>query len=202
MHFEPVIVDNVFDAEDRAYLRALLNSKAYEKNWIDPKNDRRVLKFKELETYFSKKLEPLIQEIFKDNRIKTTYSVYLDYNSPTSKLPEHLDNNACTYTFDYCVSAKTPWGVVVGGKEYVFGPNQGLIFMGGHDPHWREAMPDPENNRVEVIMFHFCVDDHWYFTHGQDYMYELMDKDLLPDGDSYHLSPAVLAKNNIESSHG
>jgi hypothetical protein len=33
-------------------------------------------------------------------------------------------------------------------------------------------------------------------------MYELMDKDILPDGDSYHLSPAVLAKNTVDSSHG
>lgn len=194
LHFRPIILDNVFNEEDVEYLKQLINSKSYEKNWVDPKNDRRVLKFKELETYFSKKLEPLVQKIFDNPKIKTTYSVYLDYDKPTSKLPKHLDNNACTYTIDYCVSAKTPWGVVVEDEEFVFGPNQALVFMGGHDFHWREAMPDPETNRVEVIMFHFCLDDHWYFTEGEDYVYYLMDNDLLSEGDSYHLSPKKAEK--------
>lgn len=192
MHFRPIILNDVFNEEDRQKLVELLKSESYEKNWIDPKNNRRVLKYPQLESHFSKKLEPILHEIFKTDRIKTTYSVYLDYNKPTSRLPAHKDNNACTYTIDYCVSAKTPWGIVVEGEEFVISENQGLVFMGGHDSHWRDDMPDPENNRVEVVMFHFCMDDHWYFTHGQDYMYELMDQDLLPDGDSYHLSPAVI----------
>jgi hypothetical protein len=202
LHFNPVVLNDVFSSEDVQYLRQLLNSKSYAKNWLDPNNDRRVLKFTELDSYFSKKIEPIVQEIFGSTRIKSTYAVYLDYDRPTSKLPAHLDNNACTYTVDYCVSAKTPWGVVVEGEEFVFGPNQALVFTGGHDYHWRNDMPDPENNRVEVIMFHFCLDDHWYFTHGQEYMYDLMDNGLLPEGDSYHLSPAVLGRNPVDSSHG
>lgn len=201
MHFKPIVLDSVFTEEDQKKLREILDSQAHSKNWVDHKNSRRVIKYDELESYFSKKLEPVLQKIFDNPRIKTTYSVYLDYDKPTSKLPPHKDNNACTYTIDYCVSAKTPWGVIVEGEEFIFGPNQALVFMGGHDSHWRNAMPDPENNRVEVIMFHFCVDDHWYFTEGQDYMYELMDKDLLPEGDSYHLSPAFLGRNDIDLPH-
>jgi hypothetical protein len=201
LHFKPIVLDSVFTEEDQKKLREILDSQAHSKNWVDHKNSRRVIKYDELESYFSKKLEPVLQKIFDNPRIKTTYSVYLDYDKPTSKLPPHKDNNACTYTIDYCVSAKTPWGVIVEGEEFIFGPNQALVFMGGHDSHWRNAMPDPENNRVEVIMFHFCVDDHWYFTEGQDYMYELMDKDLLPEGDSYHLSPAFLGRNDIDLPH-
>lgn len=198
MHFKPVIVDDVFTEEDIDKLKRLVSSKEYEKNWNDPNHGRRILKYRELDEYFSKKLEPIVQKIFNNSRIKGTYSMYLDYNRPTSTLPPHKDNNACTYTFDYCLSAKTPWGVVVEGEEFMFGPNQGLLFMGGHDSHWRYDMPDPENNRVEVVMFHFCMDDHWYFTEGQDYMYKLADEGLLPDGDSYHLSPKISDNNGID----
>lgn len=194
MYFEPVTLDNVFSKKDIFKLKKLLNSSVPEKNWQDTKNDRRVLKFQELDSYFSKKLEPLAKKIFKDKTLKSTYAVYLDYNSPTSKLPMHKDNSACTYTIDYCVSAKTPWGIVIEDREFFINENQGLAFMGGYDSHGRNKMPDPQSNRVEVIMFHFCPQDHWWFTEGEEYLYYLKENDLLPEGDSYHLSPAVIAK--------
>jgi hypothetical protein len=198
LHFNPVILKDVFTAEDVVLLKKLLTSGGEDKNWADRKNDRRILKFPDLEAYFSKKLEPIAQKIFNDPTLKTTYSVYLDYNKPTSKLPAHRDNNACTYTVDYCVSADTPWPVVIEGEEFLFLENEALAFMGGYDSHWREAMPDPENNRVEVIMFHFCPSDHWYFTEGEDYFYYLMDNNLLSDGDSYHLSPSKTPAMEVE----
>lgn len=189
MHFEPVLIQDLFDASDVAELRSVLDFTSATKNWIDPRNDRRVLKYEKLDEYFSKKLEPIAKKIFKDDSLKSTYSVYLDYNKPTSNLPMHKDNNACTYTIDYCVSSITPWPLVIEGEEYIIAENQGLAFMGGYDSHGRNPMPNPETNRVEVIMFHFCPDDHWFFTEGEDYLYELMDSGRLPEGDSYHLSP-------------
>lgn len=197
MHFNPVVIPELFSKRDLKKLRKLLDSKEPIKNWRDIKNNRRVLKYKKLDSYFSKKLEPIARKIFNDPTLKSTYSVYLDYNSPTSKLPMHRDNNACTYTIDYCVSQRTPWGVVIEGEEFFIEENQGLAFMGGYDLHGRKKMPDAKNNRVEVIMFHFCPKDHWWFTEGEDYLYYLKDNDLLPDGDSYHLSPAVIKKNSV-----
>jgi len=189
VRFTPVVLDNLFSDEDTEKLKALISSEAYKNSWTDKKSSRGVKKYSELETYFSKKIEPLAREIFNDPTIKTSYSVYLDYNKPTANLTMHKDNNACTYTIDYCLSAVTPWGVVVEDKEYMFSPGQGLAFMGGHDYHGRNPMPDPENNRVEVIMFHFCPEDHWYFTEGPDYVYFLQESGKLPEGDSYELSP-------------
>jgi hypothetical protein len=189
MHFEPVLINKVFPEKDLTYLREILDSSAHSKSWIDSSSGRNVKKFPEIDEYFGKKLEPLAKKIFKDDSLKLTYSVYLDYDKPTSALSQHRDNNACRYTIDLCVSAKTPWGVTVEDKEFIFGPGEGLAFMGGYDSHGRNPMPDPENNRVEVIMFHFCPDDHWYFTEGPEYVYELADSGLLSEGDSYHLSP-------------
>lgn len=191
MKFEPRVLDNLFSEQDRVKLRSLLDSNSPDKSWIDKDSGRRVQKYTELETYFSKKLEPLARELFRDSTLKTTYSVYLDYNEPTASLAMHLDNNACRYTIDYCVSSITPWGVVIDGVEHFFDPGQGLAFMGGYSYHGRNPMPNPENNRVEVIMFHFCPEDHWYFTEGPDYIYTLSDEGRLSEGDSYHLSPKL-----------
>jgi hypothetical protein len=195
MHFQPKILNNLFDENDHQALKDLISAGQTDRAWVDSKKERGVKRFTELDTYFSKKLEPLAREIFSDETLQATYAAYLDYNRPTSKLPPHRDNNACTYTIDYCLSAKTPWGVVVEDEEFVFGEGEALAFMGGYDSHWRNDMPDPDTNRVEVIMFHFCPEDHWYFTEGPDYVYELKDNGLLQDFDSYNLSPKYIEKH-------
>jgi hypothetical protein len=197
LRFNPVVIKDLFSQEDVLKLKTLVSSKGHEKIWTDRSNSRGVRKYSELDTYFSKKLEPIAREIFGDPTLKTTYSVYLDYDRPTSSLDMHMDNNACTYTIDYCLSAITPWGLVVGEKEEMFLPGEGLAFMGGNDAHGRNPMPNPEKNRVEAIMFHFCPKDHWYFTEGPEYVYTLSDAGILPEGDSYHLSPKVI-KNSVQ----
>jgi hypothetical protein len=194
MHFEPKLLDNLFSAADHEKLRALIDSDDFKKSWKDSKKDRGVKRFTQLDDYFSKAIEPTAREIFSDPNLKSTYAVYLDYNKPTSSLPPHRDNNACTYTIDYCLSARTPWGVVVEGEEFIFSEGQALAFMGGYDSHWRNEMPDPDNNRVEVIMFHFCPEDHWYFTEGPDYGYKLQDQGLLTESESYLMSPKYLER--------
>jgi len=197
MYFEPIIIDNLFSLEEHQEIKMLVQNKKAERSWNDKGLDRSVRKYEELDKYFSKILEPRAKNIFSDNTLQSSYSAYLGYDRPQAKLTPHKDNNACTYTIDYCLSAKTPWGVVVEGTEYVFGEGQGLAFMGGYDSHWRNEMPDPKNNVVEMIMFHFCPSDHWYFTEGQDYIYELADNGYLEnlEVDSYELSPEYLRKH-------
>lgn len=195
MHFNPVILDSVFSEEDRDALLDVIASNRHSNNWDDKKRSRVVKKFPELQ-YFSEKLEPIAKKVFNDPTLKTSYSVYLSYNKPTSQLEMHRDNNACTYTIDYAISHKTPWAMTIEDKDYFIEPNQGLAFMGGYDKHGRKDMPDPDNNVVEVIMFHFCPEDHWYFTEGPDYVYYLKDRDLLPHGEAYHLSPKYIEKQS------
>lgn len=189
MHFPPKILDNLFSAEDHERLLTLVRSDSYLKSWKDRTRSRQVKKFSDLEEYFSKKLEPLAREIFNDSTLKTSYAAYLDYNQPTSQLDMHRDTNACTYSIDYCITSKTPWGLLIEDEEFILNPGQGLAFMGGYDAHGRGPMPDPENNRVEVVMFHFCPDDHWYFTEGPEYIYTLEDEGKLDDFETYDLSP-------------
>jgi len=189
MHFNPVTLDALFSEADALEIKKLLESRDYTKKWDDLDKNRAVARFKDLDEIYSKKLESTAREIFKDNTLKSTYSVYLDYNRPTSSLPPHRDNNACTYTIDYCVSSNTQWPLTIEGSDFTITENQGLAFMGGFDEHGRPEMPDPENNRVQVVMFHFCPADHWYFTEGPDYVYHLKDSGMLMESESYYLSP-------------
>jgi hypothetical protein len=175
MFFTPVVLENIFDEEDVAALHSMIAA-GVKDPLFDARNSRDLKRYKKLENYFSKKLEPLAVEVFGDETLKTSYSVYIDYNKPESGLVMHRDQNACVYTIDYCLSAKTPWGVVVEGEEFVFGTGQALAFMGGEDLHGRNAMPDPKGNRVQVIMFHFVPDGHWFFTEGPDYIETLISE--------------------------
>ena len=202
MHFAPKPLKGIFSLEDHKLLRDIIDKEETSRSWQDKEKSRRVERYNKLDDYFSKILEPLAQEIFSDKTIKSTYSVYLDYDRPQSKLPPHKDNNACTYTINYCLSSKTPWGFIVEGEEYIFNEGEGLAFMGGYDSHWREDMPDPENNRVEIIMFHFCPGDHWYFTEGPNYVYELQKSGALDtlEVDPYELSPKYLERKSQQES--
>ncbi len=169
---DPLIMDNVFSESDKSDLRfhidSIFNSASYDDGF------KRHLKNTEiLEKHFSKMLEPIAKEIFKDGTLKTSYSLYSRYDNPKSWLRPHRDDNACTYTIDYCLSAKTPWGIFVENEEYIITENQALAFMGEDQLHWRGPFPDPENNIVEMIFFHFVPEDHWFFTKGRDHIHEI-----------------------------
>ena len=170
--FEPVIVDDVFSPSDfsdlRFHIDTILSSTTY-----DPTFQRSLKNSPELENHFSKILEPMAKAIFKDNTLKTSYTLYSKYQNPKSWLKKHKDDNACTYTLDLCLSAQTPWGIFVEGTEYLLSQNQALAFMGEDQEHWRGPFPDPETNCVEMIFFHFVPEDHWFFTKGRDYIHEI-----------------------------
>lgn len=170
--FNPVILDNIFEDKDFKKLKNLIHSN--KQDFIfDEQAHRFDFQHEDFVTYFSKKLEPLAKEIFKDETLKTTYTHYSMYNHPLSNLIKHKDMNACTYTIDLCISAETPWGIWIEDKEYFLNPGQAIAFMGEDQEHWRGPFPDPYDNCVEMIFFHFAPEGHWWFVHGPQYKLEL-----------------------------
>jgi len=164
VHFPPVLIEDAFTNEEQQALADVVHVEYVP--FRDERNNRDLAKFKALKE-FSEKLEPLARKIFNDPTLKSTYRVYIDYNDEDSTLNMHKDQNACVYTIDYCVSAETDWPLIVEGEEYSFKPGQALAFMGGEDLHGR----NPKGaGRVENIMFHFCPEDHWWFTEGPDHI--------------------------------
>jgi hypothetical protein len=81
--------------------------------------------------------------------------MYARYSKQGANLGEHVDRDECGYIIDYCLSSKTVWPLKVDGVDYEINPNEALVFKGTEVLHGRGPIPDPENNVVEMIFFHF-----------------------------------------------
>lgn len=158
---EPIILRETFPTELR---ERLLNDcdLLWRRNDMsyDPQFERHMSNSGRLYLY-SEHLLPLVRQAFQDDTILPSYNCWARYAHPGSKLPEHKDKNACTFTVDYCVRQHEPWGLFVEGKEYTLQENQSLVFMGEDQEHWRG--PFKPGNMVEMIFFHFVRPNHWYF---------------------------------------
>jgi hypothetical protein len=118
-------------------------------------------------------LLPQAKEIFSED-IRSTYTLWVAYKGFRANLPRHIDDNACTFTIDLCVSYDTQWPIYVEGKELLLEPNQAAVYYGEDQYHWRNKFPDPAKNKVEMIFFHFVKPDHWFFTLGMDHKQEII----------------------------
>jgi hypothetical protein len=98
---------------------------------------------------------------FESDSLLYTYSLLALYNKENSKLDEHKDTNACTYTFDICLYTKTPWPIIVEGKEYVLKNNEALCFYGEDQLHSRPVF-EPDN-KVLMLFMHFAEPSHIFF---------------------------------------
>lgn len=175
--FEPIILDDIFSDKDLKKIKSLINTNKHD-FIFDSQAHRFDFQNPEFEQYFAKNLEPLAKKIFNDDTLSTTYVHYSMYNHPLSNLIKHKDMNACTYTIDFCLSADTPWGIWIDGKEYMLNPGQAIAFMGEDQEHWRGPFPDPYDNCVEMIFFHFAPSNHWWFIYGPEYKKVLEEKAL------------------------
>lgn len=118
-------------------------------------------------------LLPQAREFFSED-IESTYSLWTIYKGFRARLPEHIDDNACTFTIDLCVSYETQWPIYVEGKELLLEPNQAAVYYGEDQYHWRNEFTDPATNEVQMIFFHFAKPDHWFFTKGPQHKREIL----------------------------
>lgn len=167
---DPVILKNIFNDKDFFNLKSLFENKvaSFERQsglgrYVIADNSLPELK------KYSEKLLPLARETFKSNTMIPTYSLFAHYNNDAS-LYFHKDDNACTYTLDMCIYQKTPWDIWIENKPYTLYPNEAVAFNGNDQLHGRKEFPDPENNHVAMIFFHYAEPDHWYFTKGPEYL--------------------------------
>lgn len=180
MYFNPVLLGSkVFSNSDRLAIQELVSEGSpVIKRQFDDRHQRDVVRVKELKDY-AEKLLPIAKKIFGDPTLKNTYNVFLSYGKD-STLTFHKDHNACVYTIDYCVFSNIDWPLIIEEQEFNFSTGEALAFMGGHDLHGRNPMPDIAGARVENIMFHYCPEDHWYFTEGPGYFKVLAERGEIP----------------------
>jgi hypothetical protein len=119
---------------------------------------------------FSYKILPIAREFFGDDTILPSYSLFAHYEGEKASLFQHYDDNACTFTVDMCVYQTEPWDLIVDGHNYTLQENEALAYYGEENEHGRGQFPNPEKQHVAMIFFHFVKPDHWFFTHGPEYI--------------------------------
>lgn len=116
------------------------------------------------------KLVPVAREIFNNPNIEASYCIYSVYKGYRACLDSHIDDNACTYTIDLCVSYDDPWPIFIEGKQIDVNPNEAIVYYGEDQYHWRPKFPNPKTNEVAMIFYHFVDKSHWFFTEGPQYV--------------------------------
>lgn len=167
---EPRLLTNVFFTND--YLRLKSSVGDVTKFEFQKDFSRYVANEKHIPelTPFFDALVPVARSVFGSDSLMPTYVMFSHYEGPNASLFKHKDDNACTYTIDFCLYQRTPWDLYVEDKPYTLYPNQALAYYGNDQMHWREDFPDPENNHVAMIFFHFAEPDHWWFKEGPDHV--------------------------------
>jgi hypothetical protein len=166
---DPEIIKNVFsDDEYSLFKKYLFEKPKLEKDYSagfgrycfnDPIIDE-----------YSNKLIPIARQHFNSDTLLPSYSLFAHYEGVEASLYKHRDDNACTYTIDYCVYQTEPWGLYVDDKEYILKENEALAYFGNDQTHWREEFPNKETGHVAMIFFHFVEPDHWWYTKGPNYL--------------------------------
>lgn len=117
------------------------------------------------------KLTEFARKEFESSTLIPSWCMVAVYEGDQARLWKHKDDNACTYHINLTVASKIPWDFYVEDKKFTPMENDAVLCYGNEQEHWRESMPDKENNMVANVFFFYCEPDHWYFTEGPQYLY-------------------------------
>lgn len=108
------------------------------------------------------KLLNLAKQFVDDPDLELTHYQYLDYfgkygNGNSPNLPPHLDveNYYTKVSIDYQMSSNIDWPIVVEDQGFTLKDNEVLVFEASDRIHWRDPIILKEDDRCEVIVFHF-----------------------------------------------
>lgn len=118
---------------------------------------------------YAEKMLPTVRDFFEDQSIMPTYSMYSEYSDTTIGLHKHKDLNACQYTVDILIGQTREWPLFIEGTAYPIQENDGLLFCGEAQEHWRESLSN-NTDIIRVAFFHYVDSNHWWFTEGPDYV--------------------------------
>jgi hypothetical protein len=157
---QPIKITNVLKEEE---FKDLIDSFEHLHPPLHDEARSRYISYSDYIEGVGKKLEPLARGIFRENDIKSSYSVYCKYFNKAS-MNMHKDDNACTFTIDLCIRQTEPWGLWVEDKEYILNPNEALCYMGNDQTHGRYPKDLGPDGLVELVFFHYVQPDHLFFT--------------------------------------
>lgn len=116
-------------------------------------------------------LLPFVRDHFNDQTLLPTKGTVGIYSGRRAELQPHIDDDAAEYSFNMVIHKEHPWPLEIDGHSFDLEENQGVFFRGNHQYHGRPPFLKPETNVYASSWFYYCPPDHWYFTHGPDFLY-------------------------------
>jgi hypothetical protein len=98
------------------------------------------------------------------------------------KLFPHFDTHSKDgqrITLDIQLNATTPWAVVVEGESFNLENNDGLVFSGTQQIHWREKKTLSDKDKVDMLFVHFAYADHRPWSKDQKLILEYWSHRLI-----------------------
>lgn len=172
MSLEPKIIKNFFNEEQRDLIKNELFP-LDKKNHIYDKSFGRYYSSPEILKQNIDYILNYARNIFNSNTLVPSYFLFAHYEGEEASLFKHVDDNACTYTIDYCLYQSEPWDIFIEGKPYTLNENDAVCFYGEEQTHWREKFPNPTSQYVGMVFFHFVEPEHWYITKGPEYIKQI-----------------------------
>ncbi len=178
--FEPIIVDNVFSQlqidtiyssfdNDEAPLESEFGRKSYS------------IKREKIESVFQR-VENIMQDAFGQKMLCNEDPFLIRYNIEygfKTKLAPHFDRREYhKAVFDVQLNYNEDWAVVVKNKTYNLKFNQGLIFIGTDQLHWREEKTLNPGSQIDMLIW--TIDFFPRIPSGKDHYNKMIE-------DEYHL---------------
>ncbi len=127
----------------------------------------------ELEKYLNMWMSNLLNEqMFLTELSFARYSNEYGYEP---KLFPHFDTHekdGQRITLHIQLNSTTPWAVVVEGESFNLENNDGLVFAGTQQIHWRENKKLLDNDRVDMLFAHFRYAEHRPWSKDQKLILE------------------------------
>lgn len=161
--FNPIIVDNVFTEEQINHIYNTINHEPLDKVKVAPWGGQASW----FSTHFRGDIEARISDIILDVvdgdlELRGDYSFarYSEEFGYKTKLFPHADKREKPrFLMDVQLRADTDWAIVIEDTEYVLKNNQGIIFSGTNQVHWREPKDIGPHARVDMIFFNLEFKD-------------------------------------------
>lgn len=163
-----IIIDNIFSQEQIEYIYSVIKSTPEDKGTVQTRLGHRAW-FANFDETLRLHLQKIVQDRFGNEWYLNEFQFarYSNEYGYQPKLYPHYDD-AFKYhklTLDIQIESNTVWPIVVEGKAFTLEDNQGLIFSGTDQIHWREDKTLKDGEFLDMFFCHLQKDvevsDEW-----------------------------------------
>jgi hypothetical protein len=183
--FEPIIVDNCFTQahilsayRTMAMAPHVLNTKTGERDLVQPDKEFGYISYNKNPDKFV--LERIMEISSQNTGLDLNYpdfhfAKYAKSSGYRPQLYPHYDVHLKVphLTLSIQIEGSFPWAMYVDGKEYLLKDNQGLLFSGTHQVHWRKNIDFGEYDYNDVLLSQFSLKnsdemDNDHYSHMEE----------------------------------